>query len=328
MRISLSIDYHLLGVAVLLLLCTQCGLAQQRVQHSLYMLDKYEHNAAYGGLDYSLSANVHYRKQWADLQGSPSNIHINAHLPFYVWSGALGTQIGSRNLGSLNYNSVSFSYNYVLKLSSGLWSNGLRVGVDQLRLSGSSILTPEGIYTGGSINHADPQLQSGLDAGFGLLWELSTYYKSAKWEAGLSLSHLPGTNISLENFVLDKEMHAIFYGQYNFTFLDEFDVLQSILLKTDFGSVQTDITSIVRINGNVFGGIGVRGYSSSSIDAVIILFGVDLSKNVTLSYSYDAGLSGIREVNEGSHGLLLNYNLQKLIGTGLPPRIIYNPRYL
>ena len=315
-------------VTVLLMVSATHGTSQQEVQHSLYMLDKYEHNAAYGGLDYSLSANVHYRRQWAGLGGSPSTLHVNAHLPFYVWNGALGTQMGTRSLGSLNYNTVSFSYNYVLKLPGGLWSNGLRLGVDQLRLDGSSVLTPDGIYTGGSINHADPKLQSGLDAGFGVLWEVASYYKAAKWEAGLSLSSLPGTNIALENFVLDKRMHATAYGQYNFTILDEFDVLQSILLKTDFGSVQTDVTSIIQINGNVFGGIGLRGYSSSSLDAIVVIFGVDLSENITLSYSYDAGLSGLRVGNEGSHGLLLNYNLQKLIGTGLPPKIIYNPRYL
>ena len=52
------------------------------------------------------------------------------------------------------------------------------------------------------------------------------------------------------------------------------------------------------------------------------------NEHYTLSYAYDIGLSALRGSHEGTHEILLNYNLNKLIGAGLPPKIIYNPRFL
>lgn len=291
-------------------------------------MDKYQFNPAYGGLDYSLVINAHTRTQWQGLDQNPRVIGVNAHLPYYVWSGALGLKATSRSLGVLSHNELSFSYNNVLNLGSGLWSNGLRVGMSQMSVDGAAIMTPDGIYTGGSVNHNDPILLPTQGSGVGLLYEVGTYYKARRLELGLSLTSLPGSNISQDGFTFDKKTHIYAFGQYRFELFEEFDLLQAILLKSDFGAVQTEVSSLVQINGNIFGGIGVRGYSSNSLDAVIVILGIRLTDNITLTYGYDAGISGIRQANEGSHELLLSYNLQKVIGTGLPPKIIYNPRYL
>ena len=104
--------------------------------------------------------------------------------------------------------------------------------------------------------------------------------------------------------------------------------MEIITAKSDFIEIQTDISSVFQINGNIFGGISLRGYNSTSIDAMAFIIGIQLDKHYTLSYSYDLGLSGLRRAHEGTHEILLNYNLRKMIGTGQPPKIIYNPRYL
>ena len=302
--------------------------AQQTAQHSLYMFNQYQYNPAYGGLDYSVSGSVHVRNQWQGLEQSPSVVLVNCHLPFYIWSGAIGMQVSTRDLGVLHHREVTASYNYVLSLGNGLWSNGLRVGLSQLGVDGTAIVTPTGVYTGGSVNHRDPILPSGSVTGVGLSWQLGTYYKSDKLEGGATLQGLPGNDIETSTASYNKDIHMSVFGQYRFKLMGEYEVLQSILLKSDMRNIQTDLTSIVRINGNVFGGIGLRGYSSSSLDAVSVILGAQVNKHITLIYSYDAGISGLRNVNDGSHELLVNYNLQKAIGTGLPPKIIYNPRYL
>ena len=85
---------------------------------------------------------------------------------------------------------------------------------------------------------------------------------------------------------------------------------------------------IFNINGNVFGGVGLRGYNSSSLDAMSITAGLSLGRHYRLSYSYDIGLSELKRVNEGSHEILLNYNLKKMIGLGNTPKVEYNPRNL
>ena len=147
-------------------------------------------------------------------------------------------------------------------------------------------------------------------------------------QAGLAISNLPSSKIGLENTDFGQETHVNGYFQYNFVINDEVELMQSILLKTDLNNIQSDISSLFKINGNIFGGVSMRGYSSRSFDAVVFIAGMRISDQYTLSYSYDLGLSGLRTGHEGSHEILLNYNLRKLIGTGQPPKIIYNPRYL
>ena len=101
----------------------------------------------------------------------------------------------------------------------------------------------------------------------------------------------------------------------------------SLLLKTNFASYQSDLSCVAK-SGNVFGGISLRGFNAESLDAVAIIAGIEFNKNYTLSYSYDVGLSQVGRLAGGSHEIHFNYNLNKLLGIGLPPEIIYNPRYL
>ena len=65
-----------------------------------------------------------------------------------------------------------------------------------------------------------------------------------------------------------------------------------------------------------------------SADAVALIGGIKLNEKITFGYSYDLTLSGLSNVSNGTHEVLLNYNLGKQIGQGKPPIIIYNPRSL
>jgi len=306
---------------------TAAAVGQQQGQYSMSALNKYSFNPAYAGLDFSLSANLMYRNQWEGLSGNPSDLHINAHIPYYLWSGALGGIIERQSFGNFSQTSASGSYNFVQSALGGLVSLGGRVGVTTLQLDGESIITPEGEY-GSFVSHNDPILLEAVDQGFGFKWDLGAYYYSKRLEAGVSISQLPQSKINLERFSFDNSTHATGFFQFNFDLVNEIELMQSILLKTDFNQVQTELSSIFRINGNIFGGINLRGYNSQSMDAMAIIVGMKLGDHYTLSYSYDVGLSQLRRTHEGTHEILLNYNLRKIIGTGQPPKIIYNPRYL
>ncbi|NJO86582.1 MAG: type IX secretion system membrane protein PorP/SprF [Lewinella sp.] len=79
-------------------------------------------------------------------------------------------------------------------------------------------------------------------------------------------------------------------------------------------------------NDNIFLGASFRGYNDSTTDAVVLLGGLNVSSQITLAYGYDLSLSPLRNVQNGSHEVVLKYNLGKSIGAGLPPPIIFNPR--
>lgn len=301
--------------------------AQQQNQYSQSMLNKYAFNPAFAGLDFSFSANLLYRNQWETLPSNPTDIQINAHIPMYIWSGAVGGMIERQSFGVFRQTSVSGSYNYITDTPFGLLSFGGRLGLTQLSIDGSAIVTPEGIYSG-SFSHNDPILIEGQDQGIGMKWNLGTFFYNKKMEFGIAISNIPSTKIPLDRTSFSQKTHINGYFQYNFIINEEIELMQSILLKTDLNKIQSDISSLFKINGNIFGGISLRGYSSRSLDAMVLIAGMKISDHYTLSYSYDIGLSGLRKGHEGTHEILLNYNLRKLIGTGQPPKIIYNPRYL
>lgn len=300
---------------------------QQLNQHSQYMFNKYAYNPAFAGLDFSLSANLVFRNQWEGLSSNPSDIQLSAHIPYYIWNGALGGLIDRQSVGVFTKTDLAGSYNYVASLPFGLLSLGGRFGITYLTVDGSGIITPDGEYTG-IFTHNDPILLETLDAGISPRWDIGAYFFNKEIEAGVSIAHLPRIGIALDRTSFTQTTHATAYFQYNWKILNEFDFTQSILLKTDFNEVQTDISSIIKINGNIFGGIGLRGYSSRSIDALTIILGTRIGENYTLSYGYDVGLSNLVRAHEGSHEILLNYNLRKTVKGGKLPNIIYNPRYL
>lgn len=309
------------------LLAVVSGSAQQRLLSSQYMYNIYEHNPAYAGLDRSLSVTALYRSQWTGLEGSPVTAYINAHLPWYIWSGALGVELYSDRLGPELNTSMSLSYNYVQGYSLGLFSIGARVGIFQKRVDGSILRTPTGDYEG-TINHNDPLLSATSESGVGITYELGIFTTSENWDAGLTVSRLPQPAVAVASADIALAAHSIAFFQYKYRLADDLIVKPSALIRADVGAVQSDVSVMIERSGSVFGGIGLRGYDSSSFDALVIAAGLQINDHYRLIYSFDTGLSNLKRVNQGTHELTLNYNLRKVVGAGITPPIIYNPRDL
>ena len=303
------------------------GAAQQRPQHTQFMLNKYNENPAYGGLDRSLSVYAMYRDQYTALNGSPKNMSAGGHIPFYLWNGALGFQIFNQSAGVMNHSGLNISYNYVLGTDFGLLSVGGRVGGEFISINGSGILTPDGIYDDG-FDHNDPILDESTFSGIGLSYQAGVYFYSEEIEAGVSLGELPGFSANVDPAVYSKSAFANLFFEYKYRLDATKSLSAGLLLKADRAVIQTDLYALYKIRGGVFGGLSLRGYNRGSLDAVNIIIGSKINDHFSLSYSHDIGISGLRNVNDGSHEILLTYNLNKLIGIGLSPKVIYNPRYL
>jgi len=292
------------------------------------MLSKYRVNPAYAGLDYSLSIDAIVRSQYTGLPGQPRMQYLSGHIPTYFLSGAIGFEIQRATEGAFNHISTTASYNYVHNLPFGFLSTGIRLGALQTTIDGSQLRTQAGDYDLGTFNHNDPILQNATFSGLTPLWELGVFLYMGKPQFGVSISRTPTLKQTVGNASIGLVTHMDLYAEYRIEYSNLLHFLPSILLKSDLNIVQTDISILTEINGNVFGGVGIRGYSSSSLDAISITAGMNLGRNYRLSYSYDIGLSELKRVNEGSHEILLNYNLKKLIGLGNNPKVEYNPRNL
>ncbi|MFT5167656.1 MAG: type IX secretion system PorP/SprF family membrane protein [Saprospiraceae bacterium] len=308
-------------------------LGQQAPQYSMYMLNKYSYNPAYAGFDNSLSVTGVIRKQWVGLDSSPSTQNINAHMPVYYLGGGLGINLENDELGAERNASASISYNYMIPVSkASTFSIGIAAGIIQKSIDGTNLRAPQGDYSEPpSIIHNDDLIPTGKVSSIAPLINAGVYFHNEKFEIGLASSNIAEPKTSLEGFSLAEITYVRNYFAnlaFNFEVGRNFTLQPSVLLKSDLVETQIEFSTIARYNDNIFGGVSFRGYNSNSFDAVVILAGYKLNENLTLSYAYDITLSGLSEVSRGSHEIMLNYNLNKNIGKGRLPKIIYNPRFL
>ncbi len=302
---------------------------QQNAQYSLYMLNKFAFNPAYAGLDHSLSLTGVYRGQWVGLEGNPSTAQVNVHMPLYILRGGLGLSFENDELGARQGTQFTLAYNYQLELGDGILSIGVAGGLRQLRLNGNDLRTPQGEYEDGTvINHQDELLPITSINGSTPIFDAGAFYQNDWLEIGVASKNLSEPGIELENLTYQLVRNYIVYGGAYFDITGSIQLQPSFMVRSDLTQTQTDLSLLVQYNNNIFVGATFRGYSSETIDALGIIGGLKISENITLGYAHDLGLSDLQLVNDGSHEIMLNYNLNKRIGAGRPPNIIYNPRAL
>ena len=307
---------------------------QQPAQYSLYMLNKFNWNPAYAGLDNSLSMTGVYRDQWTGLDGlpgggSPQSANLSIHAPVYFLGGGMGLNVENDAFGPEKWTSATLAYNYQLNLNSGnVLSLGFSGGVIQREIDGAKLRTPEGNYLDNVFDHNDPILPIGLETAVVPTFNAGVYYQSEAFEAGLSVRHLTEASAEFSTLRLSLVRNYFLMLGGNFEVGRSFSVHPSILVQSDVTQTQVDFSTLIRYNENVFAGASLRGYNPNSLDAVAIIFGFKLSEKLTLGYAYDLTLSNLNTVSNGSHEIALNYNLNTIIGKGRPPKIIYNPRSL
>jgi type IX secretion system PorP/SprF family membrane protein len=303
--------------------------AQQPAQYSLYMLNKLQQNPAYAGLDNSLVATGVFRKQWTGLEGSPTTQALNVHLPIYYLNSGFGLKFENDVLGASKHLALTGTYSYQLVVGEGILSFGLEGGIVQRSLDGEKIRTPEGVYQGpDAFNHNDQILPLGLETAMTTTFGAGVYYQGERLEVGISAQNLSESEAQFSTLDIQLRRFFTLMGSYSFDVGRSFTIHPSLLVRSDLNQTQTDVSVIARYNENFFGGLGFRGYNTESIDAATLIAGFNLSTNLSLAYAYDLTLSNLNTVSTGSHEILITYNLNKVFGKGLPPRIIYNPRSL
>ena len=304
--------------------------AQQAPQYSMYMLNPFSFNPAYAGYDNSLSLTGVYRSQWVGLEGAPETRSLNAHSPLYLLGGGVGVSMESENIGSWKQTSVFGSYAYTLPTSRGSLSVGISAGFLQRELDGASVRTPGTILDdeGNPIDHQDPILTTGLHSGAGLSFNAGLFYRSGNLDAGLSVLNLSETTIDMGDIKFKPDRTFFAFLKYRLPLTEALQLEPAALVKSTGEQTQIDFSTLIRFRQNLFAGVSYRGYNSETQDAIVLLSGIKLNEKLSLGYAYDLTSSSLKTVSSGTHEILLNYNLNKPIGQGRPPVIIFNPRSL
>lgn len=318
--------------AGLLFIVPEISFAQLDVQYSQFMWDPYSYNPAYAGLDNALSGTIHLRSQWTGLSGAPVTEGITIHTPLPAWKSGAGLEILNDEQGLLRNTSASLGYAYDISIGKGVLAIGVQGSLIQASLDGSQITTPGGTSQDSIYNSNDNILPSTMVNALGGDASAGIFLLFPKFKVGVSIDHLIGNGINFksagaagglkENF--PKQIFAT--ASYKIAAGDNFVIEPSIFFKSAVSVWQAEANATATYKNIISAGVGYRGFTSNSQDAVYGILGVRLNNGLFIGYSYDYTLSALNAVSNGTHELLINYKIQ-LFKPSQPGKIIYTPRF-
>jgi type IX secretion system PorP/SprF family membrane protein len=303
---------------------------QQSALSSLFSENQYAFNPALAGMTGKLEAAVSYRKQWLDLLGSPETQTFQANAPVQVLGGGVGLRLERDVISQNQFFNGGLAYSKLIKLGNS-WRIGLgaELGAMQYSLNYSTIRTPEGDYNV-IVNHNDPTLEnSGQKSSIAMDLSAGLALRSSSgFTIGLAISKLmePKFKLNLSNTQMAIQRHAVFSVSYPFVIGDNFQLQPSLFVRSNLKQFQTDCNVVANYQNKFRFGVGLRGYSSSTLESVSFIAGYQVNKSLSLMYAYDYGLSGLSAGNSGSHEVLVKYTTPVSWGVGRAPKTIFTPR--
>lgn len=304
--------------------------SQDALQFSQFMFNEFQFNPAIAGSEDKIVTVADARSQWVNIPGAPQMQSLTSHMPLYKISSGIGLQITNDKAGQQRTTSFQASYAYQKKFRKTSIGIGVNAGLVQRSLDGSKLISPTGSYDDVIIDHHDDNIPISLvddlipDAGAGL------YLYGKKFGIGLSANHLlmKDFNFETESGVssIQYNPNLYVYGFYKFSLGKDFMLQPNILFKSDQVESMADINALISYKDNIFLGGSFRGFLNKQTDAIVLIGGWNISEKLGISYSYDITLSHLNTVSNGSHEIVLRYNI--LVEKPKAGKEINNLRYL
>ena len=278
-----------------------------------YAVPTYYNAAATGETDF-VRMRGGSRLQWMGIDNAPRTFVLTADMPFKFIGKRFGVGLNMQqeSLGLYKNMDLGLQLSYKHKLFGGVLSAGLQVGIINETFKGSEVYLPDDDDYHESTDDAIPtQDLSGtsLDLGVGV------YYTHKLFWAGVSCQHVNSPTITFnsesgegtneKNYEFQAGRILYFMAGSNIPVKNTlFEVIPSVMVKSDFTFTTAEITGRVRYRKFLSMGLGYR-YD----DAISVVIGAEI-KNFYLGYSYDYPTSAISKASSGSHEIFAGYSLK------------------
>lgn len=281
--------------------------AQFDAMFTQYMFNEMFINPAYAGSKEAMNATLLNRQQWVNFPGRPVTTSFSLHGPLMSGKMGAGISVLNERIGPLNHNLFYGSYAYRLQLDQkNTLAMGLSAGGDNQVYKLNQVKVS---YEPNAVT--DPQFAgspSALAANFGLgLF----YSNSQNGYAGFSIPRLLDNELKLNNSgstvkVTRFKLSSMTYyltGGYLFNFNENYKLRTSAMFKiVKNAPAQMDLTGNLLINNLIWAGLSYRTKS-----AFALIGGLQVNKQLLVSYSYDYDFNKLRLRSLGSHEIAINY---------------------
>lgn len=286
-------------VPIMVMLCAVVSAdAQQKEQFTQYMFNGLILNPALAGSDEALSITFLNRRQWTGIDGAPVTQTLSAHTMLGNMRTGLGLYLVNDKIGVHKNQSFQGSYSYRLHVSESAYlSMGLQAGLNVHRSDYASL--------GGTTSMNDPKLANGTLSSTAFNMGAGLFYRSKRFEAGLSVPELVPEKISFSDTARATWQQAQYFlfAKYSIPLNDILDLEPSVLIKYMRGvPVSYDLNACVLIKEALMFGLSYR--RQESID---FLLKARVTPQLQLGYAYDYGTGEVARAGNGAHELLINY---------------------
>ena len=321
-------------ILVLSIVINSSVFGQQKPQYTQYIFNNFLLNPALSGIENYTDFKAGYRKQWSGIDNAPQTTFASAHWslsPDYLWKNPLsmpekgddpmsdnymqnytaspshhgmGATIVLDKTGPISRLDANLTYAYHLQLTGALnLSVGAAAGITRIGLDINQ-LTLE--------NPNDPALNNAIVSQVKPDLSLGVWLYGARFFAGASVQQILPQKLAFTsdpNYKTGKEVpHAFFTAGYKLYIDETITAIPSIMVK------YVSPTPL-SIDANLKLGFKDRFWVGASYrhnDSYAAMAGLNVSKLVNLTYSYDFTTSQLNKVSYGSHEIVLGLQLNNV----------------
>ncbi len=284
---------------LMLVFAVQGVTAQQDPQYTQYMYNTLTVNPGYTGSTEGIDAVLLHRSQWIGIDGAPRTQAFTIHSP--IWNDKVGLGLSAINdrIGPADEFYIDGNFSYTLYSGvQGRLAFGLKAGARVLNIDWSR---------GRFYQEGDPLLNNNINNRIAANIGSGMYYYTDKWYAGVSIPNFIKDNYydDIQETVVSDRLHYYIMGGYVFDLSESIKFKPAVLGKIVTGSpVTVDGSANFLFQEKFTLGAGYRWD-----DAVSALAGFQITKEFFLGYSYDYSTTELSKYNDGSHEIILRYQL-------------------
>lgn len=316
------------------MLLQYAAFGQQRPQYTQYIFNNYLLNPAISGIENYTDIKVGFRKQWVGINDAPQTSFVSANWKLgdsYLWRNPLslpdkGDDPMSRNymqnytaspshhgvgviavldeVGPISRLDANLTYAYHLQMANQLnLSVGVAAGLTRIGFDINSLEFE---------NNDEPAKRNAIESQVKPDLGLGVWLYGARFFAGASVQQILSQKLKFSadpGFNLGKEVpHYFVTAGYRFFISDEISATPSVMLKK-VSPIPISLDANLKMS---FKDRFWLGGSYRRDESFAAMAGINISKLINLTYSYDFVTSDLNKVTNGSHEIVLGFQLNNV----------------
>jgi len=285
--------------------------AQQDPMFTQYMFNTLSINPAYAGSADRLSAVALHRSQWVNFEGAPKTQTITVHSPLKKENISIGGSIVNDSYGPVKQTGFYLDASYRIFMGNKRLAFGLKAGTN---LFSANLLDLNPLMENDNTFSANISSKALPNFGFGAMFYSKRFYVGASAPKLLANKLIDG---DLPDFLNNQEKQHMFLiagAVFDISYYTKFK--PTILVKAVNGApLGAEFTAQFLFFEKFWAGAMYRWE-----DAAGILLQYEINNKFKIGYAYDYTLSDIRKYSDGSHEIMLGFDLIRGYGGDVSPR--------